>query len=85
MLHTGHDDQVQRLAIALRRGSYVRPHVHSAQWEMLILLHGAADVLFFTPDGRLTERTALSHDRTGGDPGFHRARFTARWLWQDDT
>jgi len=64
LLHSGHDDQVQRLAIALRRGTYVRPHVHSAQWEMLILLRGAADVLSFTPEGGLTERTALSHDRT---------------------
>ena len=64
LLHSGHDDQVQRLAIALRSDSYVRPHVHSAQWEMLILLRGAADVLFFTPTGQLTERTALSNDRT---------------------
>ena len=64
LLHGGHDDPVQRLAIALCRGSYVRPHVHSAQWEMLILLRGSADVLFFTPEGRLVERTALSGGAT---------------------
>jgi cupin fold WbuC family metalloprotein len=56
---------VQRLAIALYRGTYVRPHVHSAQWEMLILLRGAADVLFFTPAGELMGRTTLAQDRVG--------------------
>ena len=56
---------MQRLAIALYRGTYVRPHVHSAQWEMLILLRGAADVLFFTPAGELMGRTTLAQDRVG--------------------
>jgi cupin fold WbuC family metalloprotein len=64
LLHHGHDDQVQRLAIALRRGTYVRPHVHSAQWEMLVLLRGAADLLFFDASGKLSERHALAPDRT---------------------
>ncbi len=64
LLHSGHDDPVQRLVIALCRGTYLRPHMHSAQWEMLTLLHGAADVLFFTPDGRCTERFTLATGRT---------------------
>jgi cupin fold WbuC family metalloprotein len=64
LLHAGHDDQVQRLAIALRRGTYVRPHVHSAQWEMLVLLRGNADLLFFDTAGKLQARTALASDRT---------------------
>src|SRR5579862_9093022 len=64
LLHDGHDDPVQRLVIALRRGTYVRPHVHSAQWEMLTLLRGACDVLFFDAAGRVTARTALSPSRT---------------------
>jgi cupin fold WbuC family metalloprotein len=64
LLHAGHDDQVQRLAIALRRGTYVRPHVHSAQWEMLVLIRGAADLLFFDAGSKVTERHALAADRT---------------------
>ena len=64
LLHGGHDDPVQRLAIALRRGTYIRPHVHSVQWEMLTLLRGAADVLFFDSTGRITTRTALSQAGT---------------------
>jgi len=64
LLHGGHDDPVQRLAIALRRGSYIRPHLHSVQWEMLTLLRGACDVLFFDSAGRITQRTALSTTAT---------------------
>jgi cupin fold WbuC family metalloprotein len=62
LLHSGHDDQVQRLLIALQPGSYVRPHQHSQQWEMLVLHRGRLDVFAFTPDGALLARHQL--DRT---------------------
>jgi cupin fold WbuC family metalloprotein len=60
LLHSGPDDQVQRLAIALRLGTYVRPHVHSMQWEMLVLLRGSLDVLFFDAGGQMQERIKLA-------------------------
>ncbi|HUC48553.1 MAG TPA: WbuC family cupin fold metalloprotein [Xanthobacteraceae bacterium] len=60
LLHGGHHDQVQRLAIMLECGSYVRPHQHSAQWEMLALLRGCCDVLQFSPQGRLISRIEMS-------------------------
>lgn len=59
LLHAGHDDQVQRLLIALQPGSYVRPHQHSQQWEMLVLHRGRLDVLAFTQDGTLLARHQL--------------------------
>jgi cupin fold WbuC family metalloprotein len=59
LLHAGHADPVQRLLIALQPGTYVRPHQHSAQWEMLTLHRGRADVLAFAADGTLRERHAL--------------------------
>jgi cupin fold WbuC family metalloprotein len=59
LLHAGHDDQVQRLLIALWPGTYVRPHQHSQQWEMLALHGGRADVLAFAPDGALLARHRL--------------------------
>ena len=62
LLHSSHDDPVQRLAIALRCGTYLRPHVHSMQWEMLTLLCGRADLLFFDGNGGLAKRTALAAD-----------------------
>jgi cupin fold WbuC family metalloprotein len=64
LLHSGHDDLVQRLVIALHCGTYFRPHLHAAQWEMMAVLRGSAEVLFFTPAGQLTERTTLSQGRT---------------------
>jgi cupin fold WbuC family metalloprotein len=60
LLHGGHHDQVQRLAIMLELGTYVRPHQHSEQWEMLALLHGRCDVLQFSSQGRLTGRIEMS-------------------------
>jgi cupin fold WbuC family metalloprotein len=59
LLHAGHDDTVQRLLIALWPKTYVRPHQHSQQWEMLALQRGVADVLAFAPDGTLTARHRL--------------------------
>ena len=59
LLHAGHHDEVQRLLIALWPKTYVRPHQHSQQWEMLALQRGGADVLAFAPDGTLTARHRL--------------------------
>src|SRR5246127_1899003 len=64
LLHSGHDDQVQRLVIAMQPGTYVRPHHHSLQWEMLILLKGGGEVLRFSEDGKLLGRIGMN----GGAP-----------------
>ncbi len=60
LLHAGHHDQVQRMAIMLEPGTYLRPHRHSEQWEMLALLRGSCDLLQFDPQGRLIGRVAMS-------------------------
>jgi cupin fold WbuC family metalloprotein len=60
LLHGGHHDQVQRMTIMLEPGTYVRPHQHSEQWEMLALLRGSCDLLQFDPQGRLIGRVAMS-------------------------
>jgi cupin fold WbuC family metalloprotein len=60
LLHAGHDDQVQRLVIAMQPGTYVRPHHHSLQWEMLILLTGGGEVLRFSEDGKLLGRIEMN-------------------------
>jgi cupin fold WbuC family metalloprotein len=60
LLHQNHQDQVQRLLIGLEPDSYVRPHVHSEQWEMLVLLRGRLDVLIFSPQAALVQRLAMS-------------------------
>lgn len=60
LLHAGHQDQVQRLLIALDPRTYVRAHKHSEQWEMLILLRGQVDIVMLNDDARLRQRVRLS-------------------------
>lgn len=52
-LHTSFDDKVQRLYIALLKGSYVEPHYHvlAHQWEMFIVLSGVLKVTLHNKDG----------------------------------
>lgn len=59
LLHSGHQDQVQRLLIAVEPSTYVRAHKHSEQWEMLVLLRGQVDILLLSDDAELRQRIAL--------------------------
>lgn len=59
LLHSGHQDQVQRLVIAVEPGTYVRAHKHSEQWEMLVLLRGIVDVLLLSDGSELQQRATL--------------------------
>ena len=56
LLHAGVDDPVQRLLIGAQPGTYVRPHQHSKQWEMLTLLRGSLDILIMDQNTRLLNR-----------------------------
>jgi cupin fold WbuC family metalloprotein len=60
LLHEGHGDQVQRLIIVTQPGTYVRPHRHPEQWEMLVLLQGSGDLLQFDANGRIVSRAGMS-------------------------
>jgi cupin fold WbuC family metalloprotein len=60
LLHDGHGDQVQRLVIVTQPGTYVRPHCHPEQWEMLVLLQGRGDLLRFDANGAIASRWELS-------------------------
>jgi cupin fold WbuC family metalloprotein len=59
LLHSGPGDQVQRLLIAAQPGTYIRPHRHSEQWEMLVMQRGIADILIFGEDGEVLGRRTL--------------------------
>ena len=64
LLHAGPNDQVQRLVIAAQPGTYIRPHQHTQQWEMLILLGGCLDIITFSEGGEvLSRRTLNTSDR----------------------
>lgn len=55
-------DSVQRLCVAIDRGSYIRPHRHSEddKWELFIIVRGSAVFVTFDDEGRVTEKTELS-------------------------
>jgi cupin fold WbuC family metalloprotein len=58
LLHASHDEPVQRMLIAIQPGTYFRPHRHSdpPQWELMLVLKGAAAWLGFDGNGRVTAR-----------------------------
>lgn len=54
-LHASYDEKVQRLFIALTRGSYVEPHYHehSHQWEIFVVIRGLIRVCHYNSDGSI--------------------------------
>lgn len=54
-LHASFDEKVQRLYIALLKGSYVEPHYHALahQWEMFIVQSGVLKVTLHNKDGSI--------------------------------
>ena len=65
VLHQHSDDPVQRMDMVADPETYVGPHRHpDKKWEMMILLSGAMDLLFFAEDGTLNDRVPLRMDGT---------------------
>ena len=60
--HPELSDPVQRLAIAMEPGTYIRPHRHPQTWELLTPLRGRFVVLQFNDDGVVTQRTLLGEE-----------------------
>src|SRR5882724_5976244 len=59
-LHDAPEASVQRLAVKLRRGTYIRPHRHRTRWELGITLQGEMDLVLFSDAGLLTERVRMT-------------------------
>ncbi len=62
-LHASYDEKVQRLFIALTKGSYVEPHYHELphQWEMFVVINGLLRVCHYNSDG------SVASERLVGD------------------
>jgi cupin fold WbuC family metalloprotein len=60
-LHKELDESVQRLCIALVKGTYVRPHHHpqSKKWELVLALKGAIMQVIFDEAGVILEKNAM--------------------------
>ncbi|MDY7568080.1 WbuC family cupin fold metalloprotein [Pseudomonas sp. RTC3] len=61
-LHEELADPIQRLAIAMEPGTYVRAQRHPHTWELLYPLRGRFVVLTFDDAGIVIERTVLGED-----------------------
>ncbi|MEB0041232.1 MULTISPECIES: WbuC family cupin fold metalloprotein [unclassified Pseudomonas] len=61
-LHVELSDPIQRLAIAMEPGTYVRAQRHPHTWELLYPLSGRFVVLNFDDAGAVIERTVLGED-----------------------
>lgn len=61
-IHQDYSEAVQRLCIALKSGTYIRPHSHSDGngWEMIMALKGDVVMLIFDTDGYVKRRYELS-------------------------
>ncbi|SDE16477.1 cupin fold metalloprotein, WbuC family [Bradyrhizobium brasilense] len=64
LLHESHADRVQRLIISLQRGTYVQPHRHPEQWELIVPLQGTLAVYVFSDAGVITERFEIAPSNT---------------------
>ncbi|AXC65820.1 cupin fold metalloprotein, WbuC family [Salmonella enterica subsp. diarizonae serovar 59:z10:-] len=55
LLHSSHNEKVQRIIIALVEDSYVEPHYHELehQWEMFIVLEGILEVCLYDDSGNI--------------------------------
>jgi len=59
-LHEVPEATIQRLAVKLRQGTYIRPHRHPQRWELGLVLQGRMDLVLFDDEGRLTERITMT-------------------------
>ncbi|WP_024873171.1 WbuC family cupin fold metalloprotein [Tolumonas lignilytica] len=61
-MHTELAAPIQRLAIAMEPGTYIRPHRHTQTWELLTSLRGRFVVLNFDDTGMVIQRAVLGED-----------------------
>lgn len=61
-LHADLDEPVQRLCIALKHGTYVRPHHHTQnnKWELILALRGKVTFVIFNENGVIVDKLVLS-------------------------
>lgn len=60
--HPELSDPVQRLAVAMEPGTYIRPHRHPHTFELLLPLSGRFLVLNFDDHGTVTRRVVLGEE-----------------------
>ncbi|OUS25064.1 hypothetical protein A9Q99_22725 [Gammaproteobacteria bacterium 45_16_T64] len=61
-IHKELDEPVQRLCIALKKGTYVTPHHHSQdnKWELIVCIKGGLGLVVFDENGLVIDKITLS-------------------------
>jgi cupin fold WbuC family metalloprotein len=59
-LHRNKSDVVQEMIIAMRNGSYIRPHKHINRTESFHIIEGNITLLFFDNDGNVNRKIDMS-------------------------
>lgn len=79
--HPELSDPIQRLAIAMEPGTYIRPHRHRHTFELLLPLKGRFVVLNFDDHGVVTRRVVLGETCTAleMEAGTAYGALTRRW------
>ncbi|EGR1891070.1 WbuC family cupin fold metalloprotein [Vibrio vulnificus] len=72
-LHASYDEKVQRLFIALTRGSFIEPHYHELdhQWEMFVVLKGTIRVKHYNTDGSILSELLVGDEQETKVIEFH--------------
>jgi cupin fold WbuC family metalloprotein len=65
-VHSGSDDLLHEMFIAISAKSYIHPHKHKTKSEAFHLVHGSVDVVVFDDDGKITQIVPLAADGQGG-------------------
>ena len=61
--HRGPTDTLHEMLIAIRSGSYIRPHRHHQKIESFHLVDGLVDVVIFNDDGDVADVVELGIDK----------------------
>ena len=62
LLHDSHDDQVQKLVVAMMPDSYIRPHLHpqKGKFELVTAIKGSFKIIFYDRNGLVLDTFTLS-------------------------
>jgi len=76
--HPSEDDTLHEMFIAIRRDSYIRPHLHPGKSEAFHIVQGVVDIVVFNEDGSVREVVPLGDGYSGrafyyrmSQPFFH--------------
>jgi cupin fold WbuC family metalloprotein len=69
--HKDVDDTLHEMVIALRQGSYIRPHKHVGKVESAHVIEGVVDIVLFDEEGEVTGVLPMG-DSASGRPFYYR-------------